>query len=80
MNLVETHIIRRNTTGFKTLDDLCFKSKNLYNATLYYYRQYITAKNKEELKCPSFYYLDKRFNSTKQPDYKALPAGLRRRW
>ena len=39
MNLTERHVVNRTDPLFKVLDDLCFKAKNLYNATLYRIRQ-----------------------------------------
>jgi len=39
MLLVEQHIIKSNDQYFKTCDDLCFKTKNLYNKCLYEIRQ-----------------------------------------
>jgi len=35
MKLVEQHIVKRNLSQFKTIDEACFKSKNLYNAALW---------------------------------------------
>jgi len=35
MQLVEQHIITKSHPFWATLDNACFKSKNLYNATLY---------------------------------------------
>lgn len=40
MNLVERHIIKKSDTRYKELDNICFLSKNLYNATLYAFRQH----------------------------------------
>lgn len=40
MLLSEHHIIKQNNLHYKELLDLCHKSKNLYNATLYSIRQY----------------------------------------
>ena len=39
MNLAERHIISINHPFFKECDELCFKSKNIYNLTLYKVRQ-----------------------------------------
>ncbi len=39
MKQVERHIIDRQHKFFKLLDDLAFKSKNLYNKANYYMRQ-----------------------------------------
>jgi len=38
MNLVEQHIINKSHRLFKEIDDLSFKSKNLYNAANYIIR------------------------------------------
>ena len=35
MKLVEQHIIIKHDSNWKTLDELCFLSKNLYNSALY---------------------------------------------
>lgn len=40
MRLVEQHIIKSNNVYYKDLKELCRKSKNLYNTTLYYIRQH----------------------------------------
>lgn len=40
MLLSEQHILKQNNQYYKELLDLCHKSKNLYNATLYTIRQY----------------------------------------
>ena len=37
---VEKHIVKKGNELFKQCDNLCFLSKNLYNATLYTVRQY----------------------------------------
>ena len=70
MQLVEKHIVKESNKLFKVFDELCFKSKNLYNSTLYYIRQeYI--KNKIYT---SYYSVQKEFQRTNQFDYKQLPA------
>jgi hypothetical protein len=43
MKLVERHIIKKSDNRWKSLDDICFLSKNLYNSALYFIR-----KHKEE--------------------------------
>ena len=35
MKMVERVIIKKSNKQYKELDNLCFLSKNLYNATLY---------------------------------------------
>jgi len=70
MQLVEKHIVKESSKDFKVLDELCFKSKNLYNSTLYAIRQeYI--KNGIYL---SYGKVQKEFQDTKNFDYKQLPA------
>jgi putative transposase len=39
MQLIEQHIIKDNDKYYKECDELCFKSKNLYNSCLYIIRQ-----------------------------------------
>lgn len=39
MKLVEQHIIKQNNSFYKECDNLCFKSKNLYNSSVYLIRQ-----------------------------------------
>ena len=70
MTLTERHVVNRTNPMFKELDDLCFKSKNLYNSTLYRIRQeYIN--NGKYL---NYYYVQKEFQTTNNVDYRALPA------
>jgi putative transposase len=42
MQLVEKHIIEKSDPRHKAIDEAAFKSKNLYNATLYIVRQNFT--------------------------------------
>ena len=70
MQLVERHIIKRDTSEFRELDRLCFLSKNLYNAALYTIRQHYFATSKYL----NYHSLNKQFVSSKQPDYYSLPA------
>lgn len=71
MRLVEKHQIRRNHNLYKLCDELCFKSKNLYNAALYEYRQSFIDKNRKNL---TWVEINKLFNSNNQYDYRQLPA------
>lgn len=70
MILVEKHNITKNSKYFKSLDDLCFKAKNLYNATLYTIRQYYF-ENKTYL---SYNKVNKYFVQEHNMDYYALPT------
>ena len=66
MKLTERHIITKYHPNFKECDDLCFKSKNIYNRSLYLI--------KEELKENKYDVLDKLFNYMKLEDcFKELP-------
>lgn len=70
MNLVERHIIKKSDTRYKELDNICFLSKNLYNATLYAFRQHYF--NTEEFL--GYLSLNKEFVLSDNPDYRALPS------
>ena len=72
MQLVEKHIINKGHSFYTSLDDLCFKSKNLYNATLYAVRQHFFNTNK----FISYYKLQPQFQNDNNPDYRALPANV----
>jgi len=63
-------VVKRGSPLYKEIDSLCFKSKNLFNATLYDERQ--TYFNTGKFK---FYNkVNKEFTKSNQPDYRALPA------
>ena len=64
---VEQHIIAHNDPRWQVIDDSCFLSKNLYNATLYKLRQYFfdTGKSKTYAQLAS--------EMKQNPDYCALP-------
>ena len=49
MNITETHQIKPNHKLYSICDELCFKSKNLYNAALYQFRQSYFDKEKSVL-------------------------------
>ncbi len=70
MTMCETHLISKSSPFYEEMDDLCFRSKNLYNASLYATRQKFF--NSKEFQ--NYYENDKIFNSDEQKDYKALPA------
>ncbi len=69
MQLIETIIIKKNHLFYKEIDELAFKSKNLYNASLYLVKQEYL-KNKKYL---SAYDLRKILKESNQKDYIALP-------
>ena len=63
-------VVKRGSPLFKEIDSLCFKSKNLFNTTLYDERQ--TYFNTGKFK---FYNkVNKEFTKNNQSDYRALPA------
>lgn len=70
MQLVEQHIIKKNDNRYKILDEVCFKSKNLYNAALYEIRQHFF-NTKQFL---NWFSIDKIFKEKKQDDYYSLPC------
>jgi putative transposase len=71
MQLVEQHIVKRGHSSFTKIDELCFKSKNLYNAGLYEVRQAFFQNQRGYL---NYNALQKKFQTEKQKDYCALPA------
>lgn len=68
MKLVERHIISREHPWYKSADELCFASKNLYNYANYIVRKSFIVDNKY-LENNKIYHLVKGHES-----YKALPA------
>lgn len=70
MILTERHIVKDTDVLYKELDNLCFLSKNLYNSTLYAFRQYYfkTGKHLGYNKCYSI------FKEEKNADYYSLPT------
>ena len=70
MQLVEQHVIKKNDGRYKFLDEVCFKSKNLYNAALYEIRQHFF-NTKQFL---NWFSVDKIFKEKKQADYYSLPC------
>lgn len=70
VQLVERHIVLSCKQGLNQIDELCNKSKNLYNRANYCLRQSYT----KTKKLPSEYELTTKFASRLNVDYKALPA------
>ena len=70
MQLVERHIITSTNKYYKELDEATFKSKNLYNSTVYAIRQHFFQSGKYL----SYATLQKQFQDSKQQDYTVLPA------
>jgi len=83
MYLVEKHIIKPSNEIYKILDDLCFKSKNLYNKANFIIRQnfFEVTKAKENTEIPNrknayinYYELQKMLQNSNDTDYRAIPA------
>lgn len=76
MILVEKHDYKRGHRFFSELDELCFKSKNLYNSTLYHIRQHFFNTKHECGKGEylSFTKINKLSKELMFDDYTALPA------
>jgi len=70
LRLVEQHIIKSNNQYYKDLKELCRKSKNLYNTTLYTIRQYFF----ETKSYLQYVQVDKVFKDTNNVDYRSLPS------
>nr|DAN33187.1 MAG TPA: endonuclease [Caudoviricetes sp.] len=66
MYLIERHVIKSN----KELDELCFKSKNLYNRALYLVKQHYF----ETESYLNFFGVNKLMVDSKDVDYYALPT------
>ena len=71
MNLTETHQIRPNHKLYSICDELCFKSKNLYNAALFEFRQSFFDK---ELDTLTWQNINRIFNQSNQFVYRELPS------
>ena len=71
MNLTEIHQIRPNHKLYSICDELCFKSKNLYNAALHEFRQSYFDKEVDTLNWQN---INRIFNQSNQFDYRELPA------
>ena len=71
MKLIEKHQIKPNHPLYSICDDLCFKSKNLYNAALFEFRQSYFDKDIQTLNWQT---INQKFNQSNQLDYRALPS------
>ena len=71
ITLTERHIIKENHIFFKECDELSFKAKNLYNATLYVQRQSFFNR---DVKFTNYYDVNREFTVNNQFDYRELPA------
>ena len=71
MRLTEKHQIHKKHKLYSICDELCFNSKNLYNAALYQFRQSYIDKTRKELSWIDIYKL---FVKEEQVDYKRLQS------
>ena len=69
IQLTQQIIINNKHGWYSMLDELCFKSKNLYNYALYQIRQYYKNANKYL----SYYELNTLLSKSNQIDYRSLP-------
>ena len=75
MQLTERHLIKPCHELYRTLDDLTFKAKNLYNHGLYLYRQsYFERKKNPDKPVLSWVDIDKSLRAQGHEDIRALPA------
>lgn len=75
MQLTERHLIKPGHELYRTLDDLTFKAKNLYNHGLYLYRQsYFEYKKNPDKPVLSWVEIDKSLRRQGHEDVRALPA------
>lgn len=70
MIVVERQIVKEKDKRYQELDEICFLSKNLYNATLYRVRQHFF----ETGTYLNYHAVNKEFTDKNQDDYRALPA------
>jgi len=69
MRLVERHIVKQNNSEWKTIDNLCFLSKNLYNYSVYLIRKQF----EKDGKFLNYNTLEKELRTTKNENYITLP-------
>jgi transposase, IS605 orfB family len=75
MQLTERHLIKPSHELYRTLDDLTFKAKNLYNHGLYLYRQsYFEHKKNPKKPTLTWRDIDKSLRKQGHEDIRALPA------
>ena len=75
MQLTERHLIKPNHELYKTLDDLTFKAKNLYNHGLYLYRQsYFAHKENPDVPVLTWNKIDSLLRTQGHEDVRALPS------
>lgn len=71
MKLVEQHIIGKNHRLYKFCDEMSFKTKNLYNTSLYEFRQ---SYFNQDIKTLYWNEIDSKLKKENNIDYRELPA------
>lgn len=75
MQLVERHLVKPNHELYRTLDDLTFKAKNLYNHGLYLYRQsYFEHQKNPDVPVLTWAKIDSTLRKQGHEDMRALPS------
>ena len=75
MQLTERHLVKPSHELYKTLDELTFKAKNLYNHGLYLYGQsYFEHKKNPDVPVLSWADIDKSLRAQGHADVRALPS------
>ena len=75
MQLTERHLIKPNHELYRTLDDLTFKAKNLYNHGLYLYRQsYFEHQKNPDVPVLIWNKIDNLLRTQGHKDIRALPS------
>lgn len=75
MQLVERHLVKPSHELYKTLDDLTFKAKNLYNHGLYLYRQsYFEHQKNSDVPVLTWNKIDNLLRTQGHKDVRALPS------
>ena len=75
MQLTERHLIKPNHELYRTLDDLTFKAKNLYNHGLYLYRQsYFEHQKNPDVPVLIWNKIDNLLRTQGHKDVRALPS------
>ena len=67
-------VVNKSSPFYKEIDEICFKSKNLFNATLYAEKQFYFDTGEFKF----FKTITQEFAKNNQPDYRALPAKVSR--
>lgn len=75
MILTQQHIINKNNVNFKSIDELCYLSKNLFNSALYLVKRHFEQTGKT-LRYNQLQKILKNKSQQQYNDYKKLPAAV----